>query len=250
MGNPSDRFCFLLPGSGREPVTRQEMRTIEERGAILGISRLLMMENAGSSVADFIACLKSDQSAGPVAGGQLREETKEKILLVAGTGNNGGDTFVAARHLAFRSNDFNITIILVGNSSDIKAEEASYNWNVVKKISSIQTSEVGCESELPILEDRLKEASVAVVGIFGTGFSGSPRDLQRRVIELINASRGCKVISVDLPSGLEADSGDFDTAVRSDYTITMHAPKIGMIRNERAKQICGRILIANIGIPQ
>jgi hydroxyethylthiazole kinase-like uncharacterized protein yjeF len=184
----------------------------------------------------------------------MRKETAEgnekiRLVLVAGTGNNGGDVFVAARHLHFWKKYFDVSLILIGDEKNIKTTEASINWEIVGKIPYIRILRILSEADLQLFEQVLSSAQVLIVGIFGTGFKGKPRDLHRKVIEKINANGTVEIISVDIPSGLDADSGSYEAAIVSDYTMTMHAPKIGMLSSSSARQICGKILVANIGIP-
>jgi len=223
-------------------VSVEEMKLIEDMANSIGISRMVMMENAGGSIARFIF-----QNHG-----ELREKSQDKVhvLLVAGTGNNGGDCFVVARHLAYWKNVFEISIVIIGKPEDIKAPEARENYEILKKNNSLTLIHVSSQETMNSFSSRLSSANIVVAGIFGTGFKGEPRTLQREVIELINENSESIKLSVDVPSGLEAQTGKSVTAVRSDYTITMHAPKVGMLNNDAAKKLCGRILIANIGIPQ
>jgi hydroxyethylthiazole kinase-like uncharacterized protein yjeF len=223
----------LLGLEKRSPITAERMREREEFGVSLGVTRLTMMENAGAAVASFAAGLV---------------ESQIKILLLAGTGNNGGDVFVAARHLTFWK-DFAVSLCLVGSERDIRAEEAATNWRILKGLARVKKSVIDSLEKLDSLREEITDSRVIVAGIFGTGFKGSPRELQKHVIEMINASTNSKKISVDIPSGMEADTGKFETAVISDYTVTMDSPKVGMVANKRAKQICGEIVIANIGLP-
>lgn len=224
------------------PATVDQMKRVEDEADSRGISRILMMENAGGAIAGFIfqnvKVLKEDDS-------------KLNVIFVAGTGNNGGDAFVAARHLAFWKESFDISVILIGNPTDIKGAEARPNYEALNRIVSIELVSISTEQELSSLQHYLESADVAVVGIFGTGFRGEPRELQRKAIQLINENRNALKISVDVPSGLEADTGNYVLAVDSDITITMHAPKVGMVKDgPNVREICGRILVANIGVPR
>lgn len=216
-----------------QAISSKEMTTREDAGVGLGISKLLMMENAGSAISHFIV-----ESFG----------NNLNVLVVAGTGNNGGDAFVAARHLAFRK-DFRITLALIGKETDIRQQEALTNWNILKRIQTVNVLEIDIVEKIGMLEVEASKCDVIIGAIFGTGFRGSPRVLQAKVIELVNTSKAPKV-SVDIPSGMEADSGDFETAVKSDYTITMDSPKIGMFASEKSRKTCGEILVANIGLPR
>ena len=234
--------CGLLEAIEANAVTIARMKEIEDDGERLGISKNLMMENAGSSVAGFIF-----QNS---AGFNPAKTMKTRVFLVGGTGNNGGDVFVAARHLAYWNDFFQVSVALIGSEIDFKSESTKSNFSILKKSRSVEVLVIDSEAMLTTFSDILNQAHVVVIGIFGTGFRGEGRGLQRQVIELINKKGGAIKISVDIPSGLEADSGFASTVVLSDYTITMHAPKVGMFKDERATQSCGRILVANIGIPE
>jgi hydroxyethylthiazole kinase-like uncharacterized protein yjeF len=225
----------LLSAADMPALSTAQMRQKEDDGVSIGVSKLMMMENAGNAVARFVFDLFSQR------------QSKPRICLVAGTGNNGGDVFVAARHLSYWSDRFDVELILIGKEFEIRAEEASTNWRILKNTKSVTLKEISAVEEMPDFNSSLAKADLLVVGIFGTGFKGEPRELQKQVIQTIN-SYAVKKVSVDLPSGMEADSGEHRFAVRSDYTISMHAPKLGMLK-EDTKQICGQVLVANIGLP-
>ncbi|MGH2637785.1 MAG: NAD(P)H-hydrate epimerase, partial [Rhabdochlamydiaceae bacterium] len=238
MNEKKKMLYGLVTAEKRIPISAAEMREKEVRGVEFGITKMLMMENAGSALARFVTCAF------------FEDKVMKKILLVAGTGNNGGDTFVAARHLAHWNNEFSLSLVLVGKETDIRAEEALTNWKILKRVDSINKLILDSPDKTNLLTELISSSHVIIVGISGTGFKGSPHELQAKVIELINRSKGAKkLISVDIPSGMNADSGNFEAAVRSDYTITMDSPKVGLLASERARQICGEILVANIGLP-
>jgi hydroxyethylthiazole kinase-like uncharacterized protein yjeF len=220
----------------RDPVTVEQMKVLEERGEILGVTKLMMMENAGSSIADYLneTLMTSNKAT-------------QKIVAIAGTGNNGGDVFVAARHLVYWP-QYAVSVILIGNESRIRVEEAKVNWNIVSQIPKIKKVVVDRKEKLNLLEKEISNARAMCVGIFGTGFRGKPRDLQLQAIKLINEPKGVLKISVDIPSGMEADSGAFEYCVESDVTVTMYAPKKGMLE-PRAQSKTGKIVEANIGLP-
>jgi len=232
----------LLEASERNAISTATMKEIEDDGERLGISKNLMMENAGRSIANFIF-QNSDQF-------NPNGTERTNVLLAGGTGNNGGDVFVAARHLAYWNDSFQVSVALIGSEADLKGEGTKSNFNILKESYTVEVSEINSEAMLALFGDHLNQAHVVVVGIFGTGFRGEIHGLQKQAIEMINERRTAIKISVDVPSGLEADSGFASTAVRSDYTITMYAPKVGMFKTENSKHFCGRILVANIGIPR
>jgi hydroxyethylthiazole kinase-like uncharacterized protein yjeF len=235
-------YAGLLAQDLKEPVTVEGMKIIEDLGEKMGMSKLTMMENAGSRIANFIFQNLSHFDSNSSHG-------KTKVLFVAGTGNNGGDTFVAARHLAYWKDACDVSVSLIGKAEEICAEEAKANYKILERISNVRLVQIGSEEAIDAFVKLLEISKIIVVGIFGTGFRGEARPLQRNIISLVNERSGAIKISVDVPSGLEAESGNFKVAVRSDYTIAMHAPKAGMERTQAARELCGRILVANIGVP-
>lgn len=215
----------------KEPITPDEMRAIEERAERMGVSRLLLMENAGKAVADYIDTRIN--------------ASRKKMAVIAGTGNNGGDGFVAARHLA--AYGASVAIFLIGTDTDIKTEEASRNWKVVRKMDkSIEIVSLSDKSFMNKLKHVLSEADVVVDAIFGTGVKRELKDPHASVIEMINTSRALK-IAVDVPSGLDSLTGEVRShVVKADATVTFHREKKGLLER---KDIIGELVVANIGIP-
>jgi len=217
------------------------MRKIEDWGVSVGISKLVMMENAGHSIAD---------EAMRVLTRNIRRTRFARVALLAGTGNNGGDAFVAARQISYWLNG-GADLFLIGNEKEIKAAEALRNWRILKKLRHhVRITNIDSLSKADTLTRKLRPFDLIISGIFGTGFHGEPRAIQKKAIEALNQNSNAVVISIDIPSGMEADSGGSVIAVESDLTVTMFAPKIGMFANRKAKKLCGRIAIANIGIPR
>lgn len=223
--------CGFLSERDRMPIGVEQIALREESGARIGITRLMMMENAGSAIASFVA----------------DKFERANILLVAGTGNNGGDAFVAARHLTYW-NKFEIVVALIGSETQIHAEEALTNWRILKNIGKVKKIQIDTDDKLALLDESLSQSTIIISAIFGTGFRGRPRNLHELIIGRINTS-GSTRISVDIPSGMDAETGNYEIAVKSDYTITMDSPKKGLLANDRARKTCGIILVANIGVP-
>ncbi|HKW05852.1 MAG TPA: NAD(P)H-hydrate epimerase [Nitrososphaerales archaeon] len=212
-----------------------QMARLEERGERLGVSKLVMMENAGAGIARLLY-------------ERYRESNPKvtRVLIIAGTGNNGGDAFVAARHLMYWK--YRVKVILLGGEEKIHSPEALTNWKIVKGIRQIGRAVIKNEADLPTLDRDLRRARILIISIFGTGFKGKPRRLQLRAISLINKTHNVFKLSVDIPSGMDADNGNSTYSVTSDATVTMHAMKNGM-RSPSARQKCGEILVQNIGLP-
>ena len=200
------------------------MAAIDANCEYLGIKRLQLMENAGAVIA---RAVKERISRG-------------KVVIIAGKGNNGGDAFVAARH----SSGYDVRVILLGRKEEIKTPEALQNWNVLEKIS-IQLTQVVDSKAL----DRklIENADIIIDGIFGTGVRGKIREPESTAIDLINTSSAF-VISVDVPSGLDPDSGKFERSVKAGLTLTFHKMKVGLMSLD-AKKYAGEIRVEDIGIP-
>lgn len=211
-------------------LTPEQMRRTEEKAERMGVSRLLLMENAGKAVADFIA-------------GRMGSPER-KIVVVCGTGNNGGDGLVAARHLA--SYGFPVTVFLLGKVEDVKTPEASHNLGIIRGMNSVRLITISTPSFSDELKKSVEEADVVVDAIFGTGIRGELKEPHASVIDLLNSSRAFKV-AVDVPSGLDPLTGEIcGRAVKADVTITFHRIKRGLL--ERTEHT-GPVIVANIGIP-
>ena len=206
-------------------ITVKQMMQIEENGHQLGFLRKFMMENAGAVAARYLTENFPDISS-------------KKILVFAGLGNNGGDAFVVARHLA--GFDCDVRVILLGSPDKIKTDEAQTNWKILEKMNSVDLIIASDVSDLDIKVD------IVVDGILGTGISGKIREPYASAIDLINKSKTFK-LALDVPSGLDPDTGNAsDKCVNADVTITFHKMKVGM---PKRKDICGTILVEKIGIP-
>lgn len=206
-------------------ITVKQMMQIEENGHQMGFLRKFMMENAGAVAARYLTENFPDISS-------------KKILVFAGLGNNGGDAFVVARHLA--GFGCNVRVILLGSPDKIKTDEAQTNWKILEKMNSVDLIIASDVSDLDI------KADIVVDGILGTGISGKIREPYASAIDLINKSKTFK-LALDVPSGLDPDTGNAsDKCVNADVTITFHKMKVGM---PKRKDICGAILVEKIGIP-
>lgn len=208
-------------------ITPEAMKRLEAGASGYGVSVKALMENAGKGVAEFVAS---------------RFGSAKSICVVCGGGNNGGDGFVAARHLSAR---FPVVVILLTAPERIRTEEARGNWLALEGTGARRC--VADESSaVKGLSTEITQADVLVVAIFGTGVrGGAVREPYATAISLVNASRGAKV-AVDLPSGLDPGSGAAsDPCVRADYTLALHRPKVGLRGREA---LTGEIVVVPIGI--
>ena len=159
-----------------QAITSERMAAIDANCEYLGIKRLQLMENAGAAVA---YAIKERIRSG-------------KVLIIAGRGNNGGDAFVAARHLGA----YDVTVILIGKKKEIKTPEALHNWNALEKTSITLIEATNSTDFDPSI---FNNAKVIIDGIFGTGVRGKIYEPESTIIDLINGSgafvtfRGCTI---------------------------------------------------------
>ncbi|MCL4362662.1 MAG: NAD(P)H-hydrate epimerase [Candidatus Parvarchaeota archaeon] len=203
-----------------------EIKKIEEEAIRKGMTEEKMMDTAGHLVADFI---------------HNAIEFK-KAVFIAGTGNNGGDTLSAAFHL-FNLNHPNIEVIIVGKQEELKEGPKTFLY-LINDIKDIPVSFVSDTVNLEHSKETINNADLLVVGIFGTGFHGDLPDLTAGIIDLINDSNAKKV-SIDIPSGMNGDTGEFKKAVKSDFTLTMMAMKKAF-QNPAALNITGKIFVMDL----
>ncbi len=213
----------------REQVRAFDAWAIEE----VGVPGAVLMENAGRACAELLA-------------EQLKGISKPKVCIFCGTGNNGGDGFVTARHLFNRG--FEVTAVICGDRTKIKGD-AKINLDIFEIVGGrIEQLKMSSDEDIEQRVGRLAAgANVIADAIFGTGLEGALRDEYKRLIEGINA-RGCKVLAVDIPSGLDCDTGrPLGTAVRADWTVTFVAVKRGFVE-DCARQYTGQVYVASIGV--
>jgi len=202
----------------------------------LGIPGVVLMENAGRSCAELIK-------------DKLSEITEAKVCIFCGTGNNGGDGYVIARHLL--NSSFRVTVVVCGDRNKIKGD-AKINLEILERLRQpIEELNLNGADIAGKVGSFAADADMLVDGIFGTGLKGQLSDEYKQLIEGINA-QNCPVLAVDIPSGLDCDSGQpLGAAVRATYTLTFAAVKRGFIRHGRtsiAAQYTGEIFVASIGV--
>ncbi len=210
-----------------EAMHRLDRAAIEEAG----IPGMVLMENAGRGAAGEIL-----RSYPRIAGG--------KAAVVAGKGNNGGDGLVIARYLINRG--CAVTVFLLAPPEGV-AGDARANLEILRRMKG-DIREVGGREAWGKARPELAACGLIVDAIFGTGLSSEVSGLAREVIDDINAS-GVPVVSVDLPSGLHADTGEIlGACVRADLTVTFALPKTGLCVYPGAGY-AGRVKVVDIGIP-
>jgi len=162
------------------------------------------------------------------AGWQIARYVGQRAAVVCGVGNNAGDGLAAARHLQRWGR---LTGVCCVDPSRIRGPAA-------RELDSLRRLGISIENDL-----RLDDAEVIVDAIFGTGLARAPEGKFAEWIDAVNKS-GKSVIAVDVPSGLDADSGlAYSPTVEANVTITLGLPKPGLLK------LAGRVLVADIGIP-
>jgi NAD(P)H-hydrate epimerase len=217
-------------------LSSDEIKAIDINCEYLGVQRLILMENAGAEVARIVL------ERIPLKNG--------KITIIAGTGNKGGDGFVTARHLASREHE--VTVILVGKPENIRTKEAQSNWNIVRNMEkSIKIITIEDTSQIDLVKETILKSDIVIDALLGTGIRGTVNPPFSEIIKLINRSKenGAKVVSIDIPSGINPDTGTpMGIAVKADITVTHHKPKAGLESIEGAKY-AGEVVVSNIGVP-
>ncbi len=209
----------------------EEMREVDQITIEkYGIPGVVLMENAGNAVVDEV--LKIESSV-------------QRVLVICGTGNNGGDGFVVARHLHNANKE--IRVFIVGQPKDITGD-AELNYQVLRKLD-IQIDNVNDQGGLMKLEKLIPSQDVVVDAILGTGLVDSVQGIHKGVIETINRLSKYTV-SVDVPSGVSGNTGKImGEAVRAKKTVAFALPKIGNILYPGA-DYNGELVIRQIGIPK
>ena len=221
-----DQKCLLM---SRDEVRALDAWAINE----LGIPGIVLMENAGRGCAQFII--------------ETLSKTKKPVVCIfCGTGNNGGDGFVIARHLF--NTGFAITFVVCGDIDKIRGD-ARINLDILiclgLKIELLDME--GADTIDASVTKLAGEANMIIDAIFGTGLIGVVRDEYKRLIESINGL-GCPILAVDIPSGLDCDTGlPFGASIKANCTVTFVAVKKGFVF-ENARAYTGDIFVASIGV--
>ncbi|MCL0057538.1 NAD(P)H-hydrate dehydratase [Dehalococcoidales bacterium] len=213
-------------------LTTSQMRQIEQECAQIGLTTDVLMENAGKAVAEEVR-----QILGTI--------DKQHILILIGPGNNGGDGLVAARYL----HDWGAKVSLYLYRQRLPNDS---NFELVLK-RGITCVEATQDENQEKLNELLQSANVVIDALFGTGKSrplgGIFQQASDRVSEAKKKRPALRIIALDLPSGLDADSGAVDPAcLYADNTITLGFPKLGLFNPPGVERV-GKITVADIGIP-
>lgn len=205
-----------LPALTTEQMIEVDRLMIEE----WGIGLIQMMENAGRNLAELARRLLQDLS-------------EKKIVVLCGTGNNGGGGMVAARHL--HNWGANVNAVLIGNEKRLK-EVSAHQWKILKLM------------DMTAIDADPGKADLVIDAMLGYGTKGNPREPIATWIQRANES-GVRILSLDAPSGLDTTTGKPATpCIRAHATLTLALPKTGLI-TPQAKSIVGDLYLADIGVP-
>jgi len=216
-------------GAGKA-VTVKQIQNLDRRAIEkTGIPSVILMENAGRAVAQGV--IK-----------ELGKRDKRPVIVLCGPGNNGGDGFVAARHLL--NAGIALNVFLIGREKDLKSD-ARLNYDILKRLRQ-PVLEISAVNQS--LRKSILNSAVVVDAILGVGLNRDITGLLKDVIEAVNASaKG--VIAVDIPSGLNGTTGKiFGVCIKAAATVTFSFVKKGFLLN-RGPEFTGKIIVADIGIP-
>jgi len=218
----------------------EAMTGADRRAQAMGVPGVRLMENAGCAVAAAVKALAV----------QTGRWQKGPILILSGPGNNGGDGFVAARHLSRQG--ARVVAVLVGTEGRPTGKDAARNWDRLEAEPNVERIHTPVARDVSILGQGVEKAAVVVDSLLGTGVRGPLRDPIRSAVELIGRARraGVPILAVDAPTAVDLTSGDLsDPVVQAHVTVTFHRPKTGLLAR-RGSAVAGRVLVAPIGIPQ
>jgi len=214
-------------------VTPSEMKKIDHMAIQqLGIPGIVLMENAALKVVEVI------ERSYPL-------KKQDKVVVLVGAGNNGGDGLAVARHLFLRR--INVEVILLAQQAGISGD-AKINLDIAKRMG-IPLLFLGDEGDLFRMEPHLSGAALIVDAVFGTGLSRMVEGIFAKVIEFVNGV-SVPVVAVDIPSGVNGEDGHvMGTAVKAMDTVTFEHPKRGHLLYP-GRKYTGRLHVVPIGLPR
>jgi len=203
------------------------MRDVDRRTIEAGIPGIVLMENAGHRVVEFLA-----ETFAPLQ--------DQRIAVLCGKGNNGGDGLVVARQLYTRFKPRVLHVVLAGDPAEIKGDAAA-------NLRMLQAA--GCPIE-PAITGEMHMATIVVDALLGTGLQGPAQGRMAELIRQINDGFPlADVVAVDMPSGMQSDTGRVEgDVVTASYTVTFTAPKVCHVLSPAAER-CGMLRVAPIGSP-
>ncbi|MHC4426561.1 MAG: NAD(P)H-hydrate epimerase [Planctomycetota bacterium] len=214
-------------------MTRDQVRAFDAWAInTLGIPGVVLMENAGRSCVELIK-------------DKLKDIASPKVCIFCGTGNNGGDGYVIARHLI--NSGFEVAVVVCGDRSKIKGD-AKINLDILERMDRPVERLNPADGNVPDqVQGFTAGADMIVDSLFGTGLSGQLSGEYKQLMESINACN-CPILAVDIPSGLDCDAGEpLGVAIEAAWTVTFVAVKKGFT-SASAAPYTGEVFVASIGI--
>ncbi len=214
-------------------LSAEQMRDVDRRATEeYLIPSLILMENAGLRVLERIKSV-------------IGELNNARIIILAGKGNNGGDGLVLGRHLI--NAGARVDTFVLGEPQNLSTD-AYINYSILARMTD-SLFPLRVDEDLERLRTILWSADLIVDAIYGIGFRGSLNDFETGIAAMVNGSRAL-VLSVDIPSGVEADTGKVQgVAIKADYTVTLALPKLGLMV-EPGSEYRGELTVADISIPK
>ena len=213
-------------------LTRNQVRRVDQLAIErYGIAGIVLMENAGRNAADVIRDVLGRRGT---------------AMICCGTGNNGGDGCVIARHL--HNAGWTVSLLMAGDPARCTPDTTT-NLGIVRamEIDLIETLDI--VEQLTALR-RVEPDGIVVDALLGTGFRGDVRSPTAELIQAINSTPKRSVVAVDVPSGFDCDTGTAsNAAIRADLTVTFVAAKIGFAASA-ARPFVGRVEVVDIGAPR
>lgn len=209
-------------------LTAAQMREVDRKTMEAGIPGLVLMENAGHRVVEFLA-----REFAPLE--------SQRIVILCGKGNNGGDGFVIARQLFTRVRPKELHVVLAADPAGLHGDAAA-NYRMLEVCS--------CPVEREVAPSMYR-ATIVLDALLGTGLAGAVRGPMADWIRMVNRDFPlAKIVAVDIPSGMSSDAASSaGETVRADFTVTFTAPKLGLVLPPNCDR-AGRLIVAPIGSPE
>lgn len=212
-------------------VTAEQMRQIDRKTIEeLGIPEMVLMENAGKAIVEFLQEKFEDLS-------------QKSVTILAGAGNNGGDGLVAARYL--HNIGVSVKVFLLAERE--LSPSTQKNYDILSHLP-IKVYCLDSDNSMHLFKVTVNYSDILIDALFGTGMNRAVTGKAEQVIDIINR-RSCVKVAVDVPSGLNSDNGEiWGRCVKADYTVALAQPKCGHYMNQ-GLQNCGTVIVKEIGIP-
>ncbi len=208
-------------------LTAAQMREVDRRTIEMGVPGIVLMENAGNRVVEFLA-----ETFAPLA--------SHRFVVLCGKGNNGGDGMVVARQLWTRLRPQSLWVVLAGAPEELKGD-ALANYRMLQVCGCPIAREIGPE---------MRSATIVLDALLGTGLKGP---VTGPMLDWVREANGgfplAKIVAVDIPSGIESDNAaTVGETAHADFTVTFTAPKVGQVLGPASARV-GRLRVAPIGSP-